>query len=236
MRGLERWLALAALAGCGGSTGKAASNGPDAGSDAGGTPMPPKLGAQLDRMGRPGAEQFLIATLGGTDAAARHAAYEQASDPTTWLTTTLSTNVTVASELQANLPLFDSIDTGQLAASATLGCGDAFDYTPPATPTSYTALANLLGDDQLYLDTTKATCEQYMALELEQANRNLTHTTCGGRILSYDAVTGTLALIMSGVSGLKLDLNGTLIPLYHSSATVHADITDAFPFLGPPNP
>jgi hypothetical protein len=238
MRGLEIWLALAALAGCGGGHGgQAAGNGPDGGSDAGGTPMPPALGVQLDRMGRPGVGEFLIGTLGDAGAADRRTAYQQASDPTTWLTTTLATNVTVSSELQGNLALYDSIDTGQGVGTTTLvGCTNAFDYTTPATGTSYAALATLLADDQIYLDSAKTSCSQYLALEIEQVGHTVLHSTCGGRILSYDAIDTLLSLVMSGLSGLTFDSNALLVPLDHSAATVHADITDTFPFLGPPNP
>jgi hypothetical protein len=247
MRGREHAVALAALAalaGCGGGGGdKTAANGPDGGgsagapNDAAGTPMPPALGAQLDRMGRPGVGEFLIGTFVTADAADRKAAYRQASDPKTWLTTPLATNVTIEDELKANLAAFDAIDAQQPVGTATLpGCGNAFDYHAPTTVTSYTPLADLLGDDQLYLDTAKPTCSQYFSLEIEVVGRTIAHMTCGGRTLSHDALDTLISMIASGMSGLTIDLNAVLIPVDHSAATPHADVTDTFPFLGAPNP
>lgn len=240
MRGRERWLAaiaIAASAGCGGGGGKAASDSPDGGaSDAPGTPMPPELGAQLDRMGRPGVGELLIATFGGTDAADRQAAYRQASDPKTWLTTPLAKNVTIASELRTNIGPFDAIDAGLVVNSTTFpGCTDTLGYQRPTSVTSYDALIDILADDELYLDTSKATCTTYLSLELEQASAGtLAHDTCGGRMLGLDALDVLLAVLIAGRAGL--DQSAGFAPIFHSAATAHADITDAFPFLGAPNP
>lgn len=241
MRGRERWIALALAAvagGCGGGGGQTANNGPDGGGtgDAPAMPMPPALGAQLDRMGRPGVGEFLIGTFGDAGAADRQAAYRQAMDPKTWLTTTLATNVTIASELKANLGPFDAIDTGMVINTNTLpGCTDALDYVNPATATSYDRLISLLGDDELYLDTAKATCTTYLSLELElTSSGSFAHTTCGGRMLGHNAFDILLSLLAAGLSGL--DVGAGLAPRLHSAATAHADITNTFPFLGAPNP
>jgi hypothetical protein len=241
MRGRERWLAVAAvamIAGCGGgSSRQTASNGPDGGaSDAAGTPMPPKLGAQLDRMGRPGVGEFLIATLGGTDAADRQAAYRQADDPKTWLTTPLATNVTIESEIRANIGPFDAIDAGAIINSVALpGCTNTLGYTTPASFNSYDRLVDVLADDELYLDTGKPTCTTYFELELElMAGGTLFHTACGGRTLDEDAPDVLISVLVAGFAGL--DRSTGYVPFFHSAATVHADITDTFPFLGPPNP
>lgn len=239
MRGRERWLAaaaLAAVAGCGGS-GKAAGDSPDGGaSDAPGTPMPPTLGAQLDRMGRPGVGEFLIATLGGADAADRQAAYRQASDPKTWATTPLAKNVTIESELRANIGPFDAIDAGLVINSTTLpGCTNTLGYQKPVGATSYQTLIDILADDELYLDTAKGTCATYFSLELELASaETLLHDTCGGRTLGLDALDVLISVLVAGLAGL--DQSARFAPLFHSAATAHADITDAFPFLGAPNP
>jgi hypothetical protein len=246
MRDRDRIIAalLVALAACGG--GKANNADVDAGPagdggnpDAAGMPMPPALGAQLDRMGRPGVAELLVAPFGGADAADRQAAYRQAADPAAWKTTQLATNVTVESEFKTNLGPLDAIDNGFVANQTTFpGCGNALFYLPPVTATSYLGLADVLADDQLYLDTSKPTCAVYLALEIEQASTlTILHTTCGGRTLRYDALDVLVSVLAAGLAGVQS--RGEAIPFaprLNSKLAAHTDVSDSFPFLGAPNP
>ncbi|HEX4421463.1 MAG TPA: hypothetical protein VH165_26290 [Kofleriaceae bacterium] len=237
-------LALAAaLAGCGGSSAArdAGSVGDDDGGgppDGAGMPPPPALGAQIDRMGRPGIADFLVAVFpaSGPDPASQKDAYNRASDPTLWRTTTLRTNVVVEDELKANIAAFDAIDTSQVQNMLTLpGCGNTLGYSPPVNLLAYRGIADLLADDELYVDTSRATCTVYLALELEYANGGSpVHMACGGRIPAYDALDVLYEVLASGADGL--DQANNFAPRLHSTATAHADTKDTFPFLGPPNP
>src|SRR5437762_6477365 len=90
-------------------------------------PKPPKLGAQIDRMGRPAISTALIALRDAAGAArtAQKDAYNHASDPATWKSTTVKTGTTIARELAANLAVFDAFDKGLAGAAGALpGCGN----------------------------------------------------------------------------------------------------------------
>jgi len=194
-----------------------------------GMPPPPVLGAQLDRVGRPAISTLLIAVFAApADQTAPKDAYNHAPDPATWKTTLLRTNVTIEAELQASLAAFDAIDTG-----AATGCGNALAYTVPINAISYRPGADLLADDQLYVDTSKQTCNIYLALEIERGSLGrFTHTECGGRTLAHDAIDVTYSVLASGIDGLD-PLTG-FGPKIHGSLSAHPDIKDTFPFLGPP--
>ena len=221
----------AALAGCHGSG--AGSEVPvHDGNEGAGAPPPPALGAQIDRMGRPAITSSLIAVFAADGAAktAQKDAYNQAPDPATWKTTMLPTNVTIERELEANLAVFDAIDNGL----AIPGCGNALSYVRPPSATSYQNAADLLADDQLYVDTSKTTCTVYLALEIEQASAGSSvHYACGGRMLKHDVIDVTYSVLAAGLAGL--DPANNFAPKLHDGVAPHPDVKDTFPFLGAPH-
>jgi hypothetical protein len=196
-----------------------------------GLPPPPALGVQIDRAGRPGISAMLIAVFSApaVQTAAREV-YGGAPDPAAWQTTMLPTGLAIKDELAANLAVFDVIDSPTPAT----GCGNPLIYTKPMNAASYQRAAALFADDQLYVDTSLPTCTVYLALEIEDASATIPHTTCGGRTLTHDATDVTYSVLASGVDGLNQASGFT--PNIHGSLTAHADITDSFPFLGPPHP
>jgi hypothetical protein len=231
-----------ALAGCGDNRIRpdAAEIHRDAGDspDAPSLPRPPRLGAQIDRMGRPAISTTLVAlrAANGTARTAQRDAYNHASDPATWRTTMIRTGTTIARELAANLAVFDGIDKGASTAQGTLsGCGDPLVHTGTTGPMFYQLAADLFADDQLYVDTSKGSCTVYLALEIEKASApRLVHSTCGGRILTHDVIDAMYSVFAAGLDGL-----GTapaFAPVLHDGVPAHADVKDTFPFLGPPNP
>ena len=225
---------VVALAACGDSKAKPdGATGDSAGPDVPGKSPPPVLGAQIDRVGRPGINTMLIATFAAAaDKQAQKDAYNQASDPATWKTTMLRTNVTIEAELQANLAAFDGIDSPTFAAA----CGNALDYARPVSPTSYQGGADVFADDQLYIDPAKPTCNVFMALEIEQGRSGSPgHTECGGRTLTHDAIDVIYSVLASGVFD-GLDQATGFAPRIHGSLTPHTDVTATFPFLGLPHP
>ena len=227
--------AAIAIAGCGGN-GSNSDGGVhhDGGPDDGGQPAPPALGAQLDRMGRPGVATMLIGTFASepTRTALRDA-YAQASDPATWKSTMLQANLSIEREMETNLAVFDALDVG-MSTVAMSGCGNALRYNAGAGPASYLAAADMFADDQIYVDTSKPLCSGYLALEIEYGSFSLTpHTTCGGRTPTHDAIDMMYSMLAAGVSGL--DLTSDPAPRIHDGAAVHGDVKDSFPFLGPPH-
>jgi len=182
------------------------------GSSSAGSPPPPPapaLGAQIDRVGRPGVSRLLLAPfdLAATRAAALDA-YNASSDPAAWVGQ-------YRPAIAASLAVWDSIDAS---------CGNQFlAASAPPTPTTYRTLATLLADDRLSLRTDQTVCG-YLGLELQAAGVG-TPTPCGGRRPDEDAVDRTYSLLVAG--GLTGVGDGVGIPVDVSSS--------AFPFLGAPH-
>ena len=199
-------LAVAAIQGCGGDTGTAAT-GTTTGGDtttsgsttgAGGessttssgttatsggtggamnTPTPPKLGMQIDRFGRPAINTALNHTFDVEPAKGMAKdAYNQASDPTKWAALS-------GAEFAKNLAILDGLDAT---------CGNQILATPvamgaPIPPTRYGLLAGALANDRLFVDTSAAACTTYLAVEAN-ATALMPNMDCGGRKLDYDVI------------------------------------------------
>jgi len=167
--------------------------------------------------------------------------YNHAPDPATWAATTISTNVTIEAEMEANLAVFDAFDIGANVPNA--GCGNAVRYLspplPPGPSSSYRVAADLFADDELYVDTAFTSCPLYLALEMQYATTGAItkgHTTCGGRMPSHDVVDLTYSMLAAGRDGVDpASSNGA--PALHDGVAAHADIKESvFPFLGSPHP
>jgi hypothetical protein len=197
-RSLVASLLFALTAGCGSS-----------GSSASGPPPAPLLGAQVDRVGRPGVSTLLLAPFGpASTRAAAQDAYNAASDPATWVGL-------FQPSLQSTLAVWDGIDAS--CGNQLLAAGGA------ASTATYQSLARLLADDRLLLRTDQASCA-YLGLELAAAGLG-SATTCGGRRPDEDAVDRTYSLLIIGqVNGV---VDGVGVPVDTSSS--------AFPFLGAPH-
>lgn len=142
---------------------------------------------QIDRMGRPGINTALIDLLASTG---KKDAYNRAEDPAAWA-------AEFQSEIASNLAALDTLDgtTGNT-------------LLPPAS------LAPVLVDDRLLVDTSVASCDAYLAVELGVADQ------CGGRTLARDVIDDTLgAIVGPGVSDNVAN-----------DSTFLAD----FPFIGAP--
>lgn len=226
-------LALACVA-CGddGNNNVDAPTGHDGNPDAPSYPDAPALGAQIDRMGRPAINTALNSSFIETNAirTAMRDKYNTASDPVMWATTDLRGGRTVVQELEQNLAVFDVLD--QNANVQNSGCGNQALYTTPTSAGSYATLATVLADDQLYLDTSKTTCNNYLSLEVEVA-AGFAHSQCGGRTPSHDVIDYTYSMLAAGVSGFELP---SFMPKLGDMAEKHADVSDTeFPFLGDPH-
>lgn len=142
---------------------------------------------QIDRNGRPAINTALIDLLASTG---KKDAYNRAADPAGWA-------AAFQSEMQANLTALDTLDgiTGNVPV-------------PPA------ALAGVLVDDRMQINTSIAACDAYLAVELGVPGQ------CGGRTLQRDVIDDTLgATVGPGVSDNVAD-----------DSVYLAD----FPFLGLP--
>lgn len=216
-------------------------------------PAAPTLGAQIDRMGRPAINTALTAPINEDPLkTAKKDAYNHLATAATFVlgdvnpagndvlapSTIPGTGAnprTVRGEFARNLALFDSLDQGTpLAAVGTVtpgtGCGNQALFSAAG---GYSTLATVLGDDVLYVDTSKLTCNAYLSLEVEVATSGgVIHSQCGGRTLTHDVVDTSYSLLAAGLAGFST----ALAPLVGDGVATHTDVNnDVFPFLGPPH-
>ncbi len=179
-------------------------------------PPPPRVGAvQIDRMGRAGVNTALTNPFFRESVASeesRHESilddYNAANDPSQWV-------ARFSSLIAPNLAILDGLDGV---------CGNQVLAGPAPVAGRYKALADILADDQLYVNTASGTCEQYLAVEAKALG--ITNTDCGGRTPLENTIDVTYSVVavgaLSGVTnGVTSDADGT------ASLTV-------FPFLDRP--
>lgn len=185
---------------------------PDASGDAG-TPAVPALGPQVDRMGRPAITTALVSTFLTTDlnvdAATRNAekdAYNADDAPSRWVDT-YSTNIAI------QLGIVDSIDQV---------CGNQLAYDTEGL--GYGFLAGALAADYLWIDSTRTSCDAYLAVEANALDI-VPNTECGGRAPTVDVIDTSYSVLVSGtLSGL-----GDGIEVDDA-----VQVDDVFPFLAAP--
>src|SRR5262249_26292483 len=110
-------------------------------------------GVQIERMGRAGVNTAVTNPFFRESVESEKAAhetivdaYKAESDPSKW--------PAFAAEMAGNLAILDSLDRN---------CGNQLLAGSSATAGRYDALAGVLADDQLYLNTASGTCQQYLA-------------------------------------------------------------------------
>jgi len=212
-----------------------------------GPPAAPKVGAQLDRMGRPAVSTALNHTFNETDKQTAKDAYNHADDPTMWAATKLVGTTTVLAEFEKNLAIIDSLDSTAVAS----GCSSAQPHSNATENLSrqplyndagtgadaYKGLAGALADDELFVNTASGTCTQYLAVEgqviAHLSGLDVALTDCGGRAPSYDVIDVSYTALAKG-----------LLPALNKQFVTDGAITadDApksndkdFPFLGAPH-
>jgi hypothetical protein len=202
-------------------------------------PAAPTLGTQVDRMGRPAVNTALNAVL-DTDPlkTAKKDRYNAASNPATWKTTQLDPAMTapmgtVLYEFMKYLAVFDTLDQGSGLPNTTTGagggCGNGALFNMPAN-TGYGALATVLANDELYVDTAKTSCNLYLSVEVDVIAG--THSQCGGRTPTHDVIDMSYSLLAAGTNGF----NQSFAPLVGDGVGPHTDVNnDVFPFLGAPH-
>jgi hypothetical protein len=194
-------------------------------------PAAPTLGTQIDRMGRPTINVAVTNPFGlnkfngnyeTTDATRDR--YNQDSDPTNWVANWVQ-------DIAATLAIYDGADTicgNQVGACASLtGCTN---QTPDMT--RYIALAGLLADDKVYLDTTKATCRAYLAVETAAVLAGGAER--GGRTPLFNVVHETYTAAVTGVAGFMGNDTYAITDGVAADGDGTVSLT-TFPFLGDPN-
>lgn len=170
-------------------------------------PLRPALGSPIDRAGRALTGNALLGTIAAGEVGnALKEDYNRAGQ-TSWQK--------FAPELGRNLALYDSFDG--IAGNQWLAVRGI------NTEERYAALAELLADDRLWVNTSISVCTQYLAVELEA--HGAPNRDCGGRTPNYNVngvfrsllIRGTMDTVDDGVD--------------HDDK-VHSSV--AFPFLAPP--
>lgn len=188
------------------------------GDGGGGNPPPPQiqLTKQIDRMGRAGVNTAATNPFFRESVAAEKEqhdavsdAYNSAADATQW-------PALFSGEIAANLAILDSLDQV---------CGNQLLAGPQAVAGRYNTLANILADDQLYVNTASGTCQQYLAVEANAVG--IANSDCGGRTPLEDTIDTTYSVLAAGAlsgigDGIPVDADGT------------ASLT-TFPYLDKPN-
>ena len=174
-------------------------------------PSPPALGAIIDRMGRAGVNTALTAPFEpeSSKKGAVQDSYNSAANESSWVSL-------FQRRIASNLAILDSLDKV---------CGNQILAGATATAGRYDALAGVLADDELYVNTASGSCQVYLAVEANAIG--IANTDCGGRTPLEDAIDRTYSVLalgaLSGVGdGIAVDADGS------------ASITD-FPFLSAPN-
>jgi hypothetical protein len=205
-------------------------------------PAAPALGPQIDRMGRPAINTALNHAFDQTTAAGpAKDAYNQDGSPAGWVAANVA-------QFMISAAILDALDTGLTCTlgACTLettptngdGCGNQVAYAGPASATSYQAFAGLIANDQLYVDTSKTSCElashqNFLAVEFNVVT-TLPNSTCGGRAPTNDVVDTVYTAGAIGIQGFTAD--GQYTPFFGDGVGPHTDVSnDTFPFLGPPH-
>jgi hypothetical protein len=204
----------------------------------------------MDRLGRPAINTALNHGFDPAGGPAKDA-YNQDGSPGGWA-------AAYTANFAGNLGILDVLDTGltctngacsaENAPTLSDGCGNQAFYngallgsgSADASATSYTTLATVLADDQLYLDTTKTLAELstthqgYLAVELN-AYGMIPNTVGGGRAPTMDVIDTTYTAVAIGVRGF--DASNDFKPAFGDGVDgPHAGVTnDTFPFLATPH-
>jgi len=136
--------------------------------------------------------------------------YNAANDPSQWV-------ARFSLLIAPNLAILDGLDGV---------CGNQVLAGPAPVAGRYKALADILADDQLYVNTASGTCNQYLAVEAKAIG--IGNTDCGGRTPLENTIDITYSVVAVGAltgvtNGVTSDADGT------------ASLTE-FPFLDRPVP
>jgi hypothetical protein len=165
---------------------------------------------QLNRVGRPLIKNALLGLNAADEVGDR--LKEQ------WNAATPSRSAQFIPEIQKGLALYDGFDGV---------CGNQLLAKNEVASTRYHALAVLLTDDRLWVNSASASCTQFFAVELARlAEQHALLNDCGGRTPNYNASNVWRSLLVKGTT------SGVDDGLDHDE---HEPSATAFPFLAAPD-
>jgi hypothetical protein len=135
-----------------------------------------------------------------------------------WNAATPSRSAQFIPEIQKGLALYDGFDGV---------CGNQLLAKNDVASTRYHALAVLLTDDRLWVNSASASCTQFFAVELARlTEQHALLNDCGGRTPNYNASNVWRSLLVKGTT------SGVDDGLDHDE---HEPSATAFPFLAAPD-
>jgi hypothetical protein len=165
---------------------------------------------QIDREGRPLTGNALLGLMAPEDVSNEIKEDYNAATP--------QTSTEFIPEIQKALGLYDAFDghcENQLLAEK-----------GAEAPMRYRAMATLLADDRLWINSASGVCTQLFAVEMASlAGRKELRNDCGGRTPNYDAVNVYRSLLVDGT-------NTSVDDGLHRDEKVHS--ATEFPFLAAP--
>lgn len=164
-------------------------------------------GVRIDRMGRPLTGNALLAPLEADEVSDALKLRYNAASP--------ATAGEFVPEIEKSLALYDGYDGA---------CGNQL-LAGRSPAGRYRAMAELLADDRLWVNSASGQCTQLFAVEMAAAGVGPYRDDCGGRTLDYDAVNVYRSLLATGrVTGVD---DGV-----HRDEVVHSN--EVFPFVAAP--
>jgi hypothetical protein len=182
----------------------------------------PKLGAQIDRMGRPAINTALTDPFGltaNTTTDDFKNAYNAEASPAMWQSKFMTS-------IEQNLAILDSADS--LCGNSVGVMGDGADGG-----NRYAFIAGVLADDELYVNTASGTCGLYLAVEASALGLSAAAADCGGRTPTEDTIDESYTLLTAGVAAYLGNPKAVTDGIDANDKT-GVSITD-FPFLASPN-
>jgi hypothetical protein len=166
---------------------------------------------QINRMGRPLTGNALLGTTASDEESDRIKEEYVAVTP------------------QAAAPFIPEIEKGLAVYDAFDGkCGNQLLAKENVSPMRYQALAAVLADDRLWVDSASTICTQLFAVELTSLARQTQYSEdCGGRSPNYNAANVWRSLLVDGTTTSVSD------GLDHDD---HVHSAEVFPFLAAPDP
>ena len=181
-------------------------------------PPPPKLGAQIDRMGRPAINTVGSKTfIGVAEREAAEDAYNADGDPNSWKK--------YGADIAVSLAILDGVDTV---------CGNQPGSAGAMTKGGYDFLAGALADDRLRVRTDgDGTCGVYLGVEAD-ALKLLPNKTCGGRTPVDDVIDESYSILSGAADFTKANPFpvGDKVPVDKLTSDAFAG---GFPFFAPPH-
>jgi hypothetical protein len=171
-------------------------------------PHRPAIGVQIDRIGRPAISTALNNTF-NSDKTAKDAAKDA------YAKAGMSEWMSFMDDFMVSLAILDSLDTV---------CGNQL--IADAATDRYAALAGVLVDDQLYVNSASGECGTYLGLEAEVVGAVPAGAGgCGGRTPADDVIERSYSVLAAGA----------LAGIDDGITADDGEQTKAFPFLGAPN-